>query len=77
MFLSIALLSIFWQVYPKCGTVGVWTWPWVGSFCEQHGHLLVDALLFCDGGFVVLRGQASSGGVHVLDKVGVVGFVGP
>jgi hypothetical protein len=44
---------------------------------EQQRHLLVDAIVFCYGGFGRRRWGVGGGWVHVLNKVGVVRFIGP
>jgi hypothetical protein len=71
---SCQLLSIFWQVYPESSAVRVGTWSLI-RLHEQQCHLLVDAVVFGDGGVWAHHGRASSGWVHVLDEVGVVGLI--
>jgi hypothetical protein len=73
---SFDLFSVFWKVDSERGAIRVWAWTLV-RLHEQQRHLLVDAVVFGDYGVGGRRRGVGGGRVHVLEEVGIVGFVGP
>jgi hypothetical protein len=74
--LSLHLFRVLWHVYSKRGALYVRTRPRVILHKKQR-HLLIDAVVFCDGCFRGHCGRSCGGRVHVLDEIGVVGLIRP